>query len=227
MAEHYFDEREMRTLICEIGRRMWQREYIAANDGNISVLLSDNEILATPTGISKGFMTPEMLVVIDRDGNVLRGEMRPSTELRMHRAFYDARADVRAVVHAHPIVATGFAVAGLNLDKATLPEVVLTLGYVPLTKYGLPGTDELTKDVLENYVHDFDAYLLENHGVTTIGQSLMNAYHKMETVEHFAKISLAARQLGGEKEFSPERKQELLDARSRYGFIVGSKNQGG
>jgi L-fuculose-phosphate aldolase len=224
MAENYFDEREMRELICDLGHRMWQREYIAANDGNITVLLNENEILATPTGISKGFMKPEMLVVIDREGNKIRGEMRPSTELRMHRAFYDARPDVRAVVHAHPIVATGFAVAGLNLDKATLPEVVLTLGYVPLTKYGLPGTDELTQDILENYVHDFDAYLLENHGVTTVGQSLINAYHKMETVEHFAKISLAARQLGGEKEFSPARKQELLDARSRYGFIVGNKS---
>jgi L-fuculose-phosphate aldolase len=224
MAENYFDEREMRDLICDLGHRMWQREYIAANDGNISVLLNENEILATPTGISKGFMKPDMLCVIDRKGEKLRGEMRPSTELRMHRAFYDARPDVRAVVHAHPIVATGFAVAGLNLEKATLPEVVLTLGHVPLTKYGLPGTDELTKDILENWVQDFDAFLLENHGVTTVGQSLINAYHKMETVEHYAKISLAARQLGGEREFSPERKEELLNVRSRYGFIVGNQS---
>lgn len=221
MAEQVFNERAMREEICEIGRRIWQREYVAANDGNITVRLSENEILATPTGVSKGYLTPDMLVVIDRQGNKLRGHMKPSSELKMHRAFYDARPDVRSVCHAHPIVATGFAVAGLSLDRCTLPEVVISLGSVPLAKYGVPGSPELTQDILDNYVKDYDAFLLANHGVVTIGQTLMNAYYKMETVEHFAKISLVARQLGNENVFSPERAQELVDSRARYGVQAG------
>jgi L-fuculose-phosphate aldolase len=154
---------------------------------------------------------------------VLRsGGLKPSSEIKMHRDFYDARPDVRAVCHAHPITATGFAVAGISLDRCTLPEVVITLGAVPLVKYGVPGSDELTQDILENYVKDYDAFLLANHGVVTVGQSLMNAYYKMETVEHFAKISLAARQLGNENVFSPARAQELVDARQRYGVQAGA-----
>ena len=216
------NERAMREEICEIGRRIWQREYVAANDGNISVRLNDREILATPTGVSKGFLTPDMLVVIDREGNKLRGNMKPSSELKMHRAFYDARPDVRAVCHAHPVTATGFAVAGIPLDRCTLPEVVISLGAVPLAKYGVPGTDELTEDIMQNYVNDYDAFLLANHGIVTIGHSLMSAYYKMETTEHFAKISLVARQLGNENVFSPERAQELVDARARYGVKAGA-----
>ncbi len=220
MSQINYSERALREEICEIGRRIWQREYVAANDGNISALLNDNEILATPTGVSKGYLTPDMLVVIDRAGNVVRGHMKPSSELKMHRAFYDARPDVRAVVHAHPIVATGFAVAGISLDRCTLPEVVISLGSVPLAKYGVPGSDELTQDILDNYVTNHDAFLLANHGVVVIGQSLMNAYYKMETVEHFAKITLVARQIGNENVFSPERAQELMDARARYGVVA-------
>jgi len=217
-----FNERAMREEICEIGRRIWQREYVAANDGNISVRLNDREILATPTGVSKGFLTPDMLVVIDREGNKLRGTMKPSTELKMHRAFYDARPDVRSVCHAHPVTATGFAVAGIPLDRCTLPEVVIGLGAVPLAKYGVPGTDELTQDIMENYVHDYDAFLLANHGIVTIGHTLMSAYYKMETTEHFAKISLVARQLGNENVFSPARAEELVEARKRYGVKAGA-----
>jgi L-fuculose-phosphate aldolase len=222
MAEEIFDEQLMREEICEIGRRIWQREYIAGNDGNISVRLNEDEILATPTGISKGFMTPEMLVVIDRVGNRLRGGIRPSSELKMHRAFYDARPDIRAVCHAHPVTATGFAVAGLKLDRATLPEVVIRLGTIPLAKYGMPGTDALTQDIIENYVHDHDAFLLANHGVVTVAQTLMDSLHKMETVEHFAKISLVARQLGNENEFTNEQKQQLVESRPRYNARIGS-----
>jgi L-fuculose-phosphate aldolase len=218
-----FDEAEMRALICEVGHRIWTREYIAANDGNLSVLLFDEEVLATPASVSKGFLTPEMLVVVDRNGNQLRGDLRPSSEIKMHLDFYRARPDIRAVVHAHPPTATGFAVAGIPLDRALLPEAVIYLGAVPLVKYGVPGTDELMHDILENYVRDFDAFLLANHGVTTISATLLDAYHKMEMVEHFAKISLVARQLGRENVFSPARAQELLDARARY----GSSSRGG
>ncbi len=221
MTETVFDEAQAREEICEVGRRIWQREYVAGNDGNLSIRLNEGEILATPTDVSKGHLTPDMLVVIDRAGNVLRGAWKPSSELKMHRAFYDARPDVRGVCHAHPVTATGFAVAGLSLDKNTLPEVVIRLGGVPLTAYGMPGTDELTKDILENYVHDYNAFLLANHGVTTVGETLTRALFHMETVEHFARISLVARQLGGEVEFSPERVQELIDSRGRYHALVG------
>ena len=221
--EEVFDEELMRLEICEVGRRIWQREYVAGNDGNLSVRLSDNEILATPTDVSKGHLTPDMLVVIDRDGNVLRGTYKPSSELKMHRALYDARPDIRGVCHAHPVTATGFAVAGLSLDKATLPEVVIRLGKVPLTAYGMPGTDELTRDILDNHINEGNAWLLANHGVVTVGETLMRALWHMETVEHFARISLVARQLGGEIEFSTERVQELVDSRGRYNALVGGK----
>jgi len=211
----------MREEMCEIGRRTWQRGYVAANDGNFSVRLNENEILATPTGVSKGFLTPDMLVVMDRAGQKLRGTMEPSTELKMHLAFYDARPDVRAVCHTHPPIATGFAVAGLSLDRCTLPEVVINLGRVPLAKYGTPGSPELMRDILDNYVHDHDAFLLANHGAVTIGPSLMNAYYKMETVEHFAQITLVARQLGSENVLSPESVQELMAYRVRFGIEAG------
>ena len=214
------DEAEMRAGICEIGHRIWQREYIAANDGNISVRLSQDEVLATPASVGKGFLKPHELVVVDLQGRKLRGESRPSSEIQMHLAFYHARPDIRAVVHAHPPTATGFAVAGIPLDRALLPEAVIYLGAVPLVRYGVPGTDELMEDILENFVRDYDAFLLANHGVTTISRTLLDAYHKMEMVEHFAKISLVARQLGRENVFSPARAQELLDARARYGAIA-------
>lgn len=220
LAMERFDEDEMRALVCEVGRRIWAREYIAANDGNISVRLSQDEVLSTPASVGKGFLQPEELVVVDMEGNKLRGESRPSSEIRMHTAFYHARADIRAVVHAHPPTATGFAVAGIPLDRALLPEAVIYLGAVPLVRYGVPGTDELMEDILENFVRDYDAFLLANHGVTTISRTLLDAYHKMEMVEHFAKISLVARQLGRENVFSPARAQELLDARARYGAIA-------
>lgn len=221
--EAIFDEALMRQEICEVGHRIWQREYVAGNDGNLSVRLSQNEILATPTDVSKGHLTPDMLVVIDRQGNILRGTHRPSSELKMHRALYDARPDIRGVCHAHPVTATGFAVAGLSLDKATLPEVVIRLGRVPLTAYGMPGTDELTRDILDNHIGEHNAWLLANHGVVTVGETLMRALWHMETVEHFARISLVARQLGGEIEFTPERVQELVDSRGRYNALVGGK----
>lgn len=213
-----FDEAALRDEMCELGRRIWQRGLVAANDGNLSVLLSEQEVLATPTGVSKGFMTPDMMVVVDRGGNKVRGAMEPSTELRMHCALYDARPDVRAVCHTHAPTATGFAVAGLALDRCVLPEVVITLGAVPLARYGMQGTDEIVQDILERYIQHYDAFLLANHGVVTIGPTLANAYFKMETVEHSARISLVARQLGAENVFSPQRAQELLEARARYGI---------
>lgn len=218
-----FSEFQHRKLICEIGKRIYDRGYVAANDGNISLRLNENEVLATPTGVSKGFMTPDMIVKINMDGEKLEGDLRPSSEIKMHLDVYRRRPDVRAVIHAHPPVATGFAVAGIPLNKCVLPEVIISLGSIPIARYGTPSTDEIPMAIRE-HLNDCDAFLLENHGALTIGVDLTNAYFKMETLEHFAQISLVARLLGHENVLPPEKVQELMEVRRRMG--VPGKNPG-
>ena len=209
-------EERLRADIVEVGRRVYARGYVASNDGNISVKLPDGRLLATPTGVSKGFMTPDMMVTTDMSGKELTGERNPSSELLMHLAVYEHRPEINAVVHAHPPTATGFAVAGIPLVRAVLAEVVATLGSIPLAGYGTPSTPELP-DAVRKYIKAHDGMLLANHGALTIGPDLFNAYYKMETIEHFAKISLVARQLGREHMFSKEEVQRLQDLRGRYG----------
>jgi L-fuculose-phosphate aldolase len=205
-------QENIKKQICEIGRRIYQNGFVAANDGNISVKISDNEFFTTPTGVSKGFMTPDMIVKVDRAGNVLRGKLKPSSELKMHLRVYAERPDVNAVVHAHPPVATGFAIAGIPLDKFTMPEAVIFLGIVPVVPYGTPSTDEIP-DALSPFLQKHDAFLLENHGALTVGADLIGAYFKMETMEHFAKVSLTALRLGGGKELVKEQVDRLLEIR--------------
>ena len=144
--------------------------FVAANDGNISVKVSENEYYCTPTGVSKGFMTPDMIIKIDADGNKLEGKLNPSSEIKMHMRVYRERPDVNAVVHAHPPTATAYAVAGIPLDKYLLPEAILVLGDVPICKYGTPSTMEIP-DSLEPYIQTHDAFLLQNHGALTVGTS--------------------------------------------------------
>lgn len=211
------EELQVRQDIVEIGRRIWMRGYVAANDGNISVRLGPDEFLCTPTGVSKGFMTSDMLIKVNGQGEVISGNLKPSSEIKMHLAAYRERPDVNAVVHAHPPITTAFAVAGIALSKPVLPEVIITLGPIPLVRYGAPSTDEIPQAVSE-YLQNHDAFLLESHGALTLGSDLFGAYHKMETMEHFATISLAARQLGGEKELSPERVSQLMDIRTKLGI---------
>jgi L-fuculose-phosphate aldolase len=208
-----------RADIVEIGRRLHERGYVASNDGNISVRLDAQRLLTTPKGVSKGYMTPEMMVVTDLDGRRLSGDREPSSEILMHLVVYHNRPEVNAVVHAHPPVATGFAVAGIPLDRAVLAEVVTTLGSIPIAEYGTPSTAELPEAV-RRYIKAHDGLLLANHGALTIGKDLFAAYYKMETVEHFARISLVARLLGREHLLSREEVVRLQGLRGMYGIAA-------
>jgi L-fuculose-phosphate aldolase len=207
----------LRDDIVEVGRRLYARGYTASNDGNISVRLDSGRILTTPKSVCKGFMSADMMVVVDPDGRKIEGTRDASSELKMHLEVYRNRPDVQAVVHAHPPLATGFAVAGIPLDRAVLAEVVTTLGSIPIADYATPSTEELPAAV-RKYIRAHDGLLLANHGALTVGQDLFAAYYKMETVEHFAKISLVARLLGGERLLSQQEVQRLMGLRGAYGI---------
>ena len=210
-------EEQIRADIVEAGRRLYARAYIASNDGNISARLDDRRIITTPKSVSKGFMTPDMMVIVDYDGKKVSGEREASTELPMHLEIYRNRPDANAVVHAHPPLATGFAVAGIPLTRAVLAEVITTLGSIPIAAYGTPSTAELPEAV-RKYIKAHDGMLLANHGAVTCGPDVMGAYYKMETIEHFAKISLVARLLGGENLISRDEVERLQGLRGFYGI---------
>jgi L-fuculose-phosphate aldolase len=210
-------EAQLRADIVEVGRRMYARGYTASNDGNISVRLDAGRLLMTPKGVCKGFMDPSMMCVTDLAGKKLAGERDPSSEMQMHLEVYRQRPDVNAVVHAHPPVATAFAVAGIPLDRAVLAEVVTTLGSVPIAEYATPSTRELPEAV-GKFVKAHDGMLLANHGALTLGADLFSAYYKMETIEHFANISFVARMLGGERLLSREEVRRLQGLRGMYGI---------
>lgn len=209
---------EIREQICDVCHKMWQLGWVAANDGNVSVKLDDGTFLATPTGISKSFITPEKLVHIDENGEVLDGleGYRPSSEIKMHLRCYKEREDVGAVVHAHPPTATGYAVAHIDLDRYTMIETVIAIGSIPVTPYGTPSTYEVP-DAIAPYLAEHDVLLLENHGALTVGSDLITAYYRMETLELYAKISLTAHLLGGEKEISKDNIDRLISMRNGYG----------
>ena len=213
-------EKEIREQVCEVGRRLWMKSWIASNDGNISMRLEEEYIIATPTGISKGFMTPDMLVKVDMNGNVRDGYMKPSSEIKIHIEAYKRRDDIRAVVHAHPPVCTGYAVANIPLNFKTLPEVIITLGRIPLAEYGTPSTTELSNSISELIICH-DAILLANHGAMTVGKDVMEAYYNMERVEMFANISLVAQQVGGMKPLSEPDVRKLEDLREEFGISIG------
>jgi len=210
-------ERTLREQIVEVGRRLYARGYTASNDGNISVRLDDRRLLMTPKSVCKGFMSPDMMCITDLEGKKLAGDRDPSSEMQMHLEVYRQRPDAMAVVHAHPPTATGFAVAGIALDRAVLAEVVTTLGSVPIAEYATPSTKELPEAV-RKYVKAHDGMLLANHGALTLGRDLFAAYYKMETIEHFAKISLVARLLGGERLLSRQEVDRLQGLRGMYGI---------
>src|SRR5215216_2195332 len=210
-------EEQVRADIVEVGRRLYARGFVASNDGNISGRLDDHRLVTTPKSVSKGFMTPDMMVIVDYEGRKVAGDRDPSSELPMHLEIYRNRPDVNAVVHAHPPLATGFAVAGIPLTRAVLAEVVTTLGSIPIAEYGTPSTAELPEAV-RKYIKAHDGMLLANHGAVTCGPSVMAAYYKMETIEHFAKISLVARLLGRENLISREEVERLQGLRGFYGI---------
>lgn len=207
----------LRRDVCEVGRRIYERGYVAANDGNISARMSEDRVLCTPTGVSKGFLTEDMLAICDLEGTQVAGSMKISSEVRMHLEIYRMRPDIHAVVHAHPPTATGFAVAGIELTQCVLPEVILSLGGIPLAQYGKPGGDDIVEP-MKPLIAQYDAILMANHGVVTLGKHVMDAHFKLETVEHFAKIALTAHQLGQVKTLSAGDVQDLVSIRSRYGI---------
>jgi L-fuculose-phosphate aldolase len=207
-------EETHRREICTAGRWIHARHFAPATDGNISVRLDDSSVLTTPTCVNKGMMTPDDLVVTDMRGRPVSGARAPSTELAMHLLIYRLRPDVCAICHAHPPIATGFAAAGVPLDKAILSEAVGSLGCVPLAPYGTPGTTELC-DSIEPLLRDYDAILLANHGVVTYGCDLLTAFFRMETVEHVALVSLVTQLLGKQTVLSAGDVDKLLATRAR------------
>ncbi len=207
-------ESEYRRDIIEVCKRIYQKGFVASNDGNVSVRMSKNEILATPTGINKGDLSPDQLIKVNMHGDVVEGFLKPSSELKLHIRAYEERPDIRSVVHAHPPISTGFAVAGIALDQMAIPEVIATLGKVPLAPYATPSTDELAHTI-DELIGECNAILLANHGVVCVGPDVYSAYYTLERVEHSAYIIWVAKSLGGEKELSRENIDKLLEIRKR------------
>ena len=219
-------EKELRQDIVEIGRYVWQKGWIAANDGNITIRLDENRVLCSPTGVCKGLMQPEDLIIVDMQGRKLEGRLEGTTEIAMHLAVYNLRPDIKSVLHAHPPVATGFATAGRPLNLALLPEIIIGLGCIPLAGYGLPGTPALIEPMLP-LIPKYDALMMGNHGVVSYGEDVFKAFFRMESVEHFARITLVAELLGGPTVLPRDEVQKLVDARQRYGVKVRSAGVAG
>lgn len=216
-------EQELREQICEIGKRIYDRGMVAANDGNISVQMSENVFLCTPTGISKGFMTPDCICKVDQSGTLIEenGTYKPSSELKMHMRVYEKRPDIKAVVHAHPLYATAYAVAGIPLDQPIIAEAVLMLGTVPVAPYASLSTMEVP-DSITPFLPDHDAVLLANHGALTYSDSLLSAYYKMESLEHYAHLSYLSKELGARN--IPEAEVERIVAlRPKFGLDTRAK----
>jgi L-fuculose-phosphate aldolase len=219
MENHVKSIHEYKQDIVQIGKMMYERRFIVAGDGNISVRLSDDAILATPTTLCKGLLTPDQIVKLDLNGQVLDGEYQPSSEIKMHLAAYRTRPDIAAVVHAHPPISTGFAVAGIPLDQLILAEMVVNFGAIPLAPYHSPSTEELAESVADK-VKCYDAVLMANHGVMTIGPDVFTTYHRLEMVEQFATISLVAHVLGKMNTFSSQQLQDLIAIREKSGIAA-------
>ena len=218
-------EYEIKKFMCEIGKRVYNNGFVAANDGNFSVRISENEILTTPTGVSKGYMTPDMICKVNMKGETIQASKnyKPSSELKMHIRVYEERPDVKSVVHAHPPYGTSFAIAGIPLTKQIMPEATIFLGCIPIAEYGTPSTYEIP-DNISKYLQNYDALLLENHGALTYGVDLLAAYFKMESLEFYAKLMYHSMMLGGPKELNNSQVKDLLDLREK--FKVPGKHPG-
>ncbi|MBN1552879.1 class II aldolase/adducin family protein [bacterium] len=208
---------QLKKQIIDIGKLTYNRGFVAANDGNISARLDDNRIVITPTGVSKGALSPETLVICDMSGKALSSEGKPSSEILMHLKVYQLRKDIFGIVHAHPPYATAFGIAGIPLSQAVLPEVIMTLGAIPLVKYGTPGTQALSEP-LTDFLPNHDAFILQNHGALAIGKDLQTAYFRMETLEHFAHIAFVSYLLGKIHTLPDEEVKKLLQMRAKSGF---------
>ena len=213
---------EVKDQVCDVCHKMWQLGWVAANDGNVSVKMGDGTWLITPSGVSKSFITPDKLLLVNEKMEVVDGpkEYKPSSEMKMHMRCYEVREDVGAVVHAHPPTATGYAVANIPLDEYSMIETVIAIGSIPVTPYGTPSTYEVP-DAITPYLQEHDVTLLQNHGALTVGCDLITAYYRMETLELYAKISLTAHLLGGAKEIPKPQIDKLLDLRENYYHVTG------
>ncbi|MEY9972643.1 L-fuculose-phosphate aldolase [Lysinibacillus sp. RC46] len=216
-------EQVLKEQICDIGKRMYTKDMGAANDGNISVKISENSFLCTPTGVSKGFMTPDMICKINSQGEVIEDNLlntKPSSEIKMHLRVYKERPDVTSVIHAHPLYATAFAICGMPLKKQIMPESTIFLGEVPIAEYGTPSTEELPNSIVP-YLQNHDAILLANHGALTCGIDLMSAYFKMESMEFYAKLLYLTSVIGEPKELTKEQVATLVQLREEKFKVPG------
>ncbi len=212
---------EAKKAIIEVGKRMYIRGFVASNDGNISIKTGPNALWTTPTGVSKGYMTPDMLVKVDMNGKVLYGNKKPSSELKMHLRVYNENPEVMAVTHAHPPVATSFAIAGLNLDRAILPEAVVNLGSVPIAPYATPGSKGVP-DSIAPFCRSHNAVLLANHGALSWGKDVFEAYYRLESLEYYATVMMyTGNILGKANELSCNQVSELMQIRQNLGIETG------
>lgn len=213
-----------RQEICRVGKLLYDRGYVVSNDGNISLQVGDNQVLLTPSGVSKGRMEPDMLVLCDLEGNVLQGSRYPSSESSMHLMVLRERPDVGSVVHAHPPFSTAFAICRRPLKERYLTEMVAGLGEVPVADFAVPSTREVP-DSVRPYVRDHSAVLLANHGSLAWGRDLWSAFDRLETVEQTARTFYYVRQLGGGVEFTPEQAETLRGLSGYYQKLSGSRTQ--
>lgn len=220
----YLSVRDAKEQILDIGRRMYQKGFVAANDGNISCKIAKDVILATPTGVSKGFMDADMLVEMTLDGEILKqGAYAPSTEVKMHIRAYRENPEIMAVTHAHPPAATAFAIAGLPLDRPLLTEPIVLLGSVPVARYATPGTQEVP-DSIAPFCTTHNAVLLSNHGALTWGKDLLQAFYRLESVEYYAMITMYTENILGKANYLSEKQIEpLLETRGNMGNRCGGE----
>lgn len=217
----YPSEKEAKEAILDIGQRMYVRNFVAANDGNISVRTGENEVWATPTGVSKGFMNKKMLVKVDLQGNVLEGTRKPSSELKMHLRAYQENPQLRSVCHAHPPICTSFSIAGIPLDAPVLAEAVITLGDVPIAPYAELGTKEVA-EVIAPYCHTHNGVLLANHGAVTWAEDAYAAYYRLESMEYYANIlMITGKILGKQNRFTKEQVDRLIAMREKFEILRG------
>lgn len=214
---NYPSDSEAKRALVDIGRRIYEKGFVAANDGNISCKADANTIWITPTGVSKGYMTPDMMIKINLEGKILDGKLKPSSEYKMHLRVYKENPDVMAVTHAHPPIATSFSIAGISLDKAILPEAIVQLGEVPIAPYATPGSQEVP-DSIAPFCKTHNAVLLANHGALSWGKDIYQAFYRMESIEYYANILMYTGYIiGKQNELSHNQVEELLNIRRKLG----------
>jgi len=211
------NDRKLKELICEIGRRVYGKGFAAANDGNLSIRVGENEVLCSPTMICKGFMSPDDICAVDLEGNQIAGQKKRTSEILLHLAIMKARPDVKAVVHCHPPHATAFAVAGEPIPQCVLPEVEVFMGEIPIAPYETPGTQKFADTVLP-FLKGTSCVILRNHGTVSFGKTLEEAFWKTEILDSYCRILMLAQQLGRVNYFTQQQTNELLDLKKRLGF---------